>query len=115
MAASTTRLIVAPGLCLENGSAQKSSMLRWRGVPTKPLKCSGEAVATLIALEPWPKPEFPEDEFHEPYSHAAAVAKLHDVALVIGSPSEHNVREANGAFRSIEVIGMPLLERIYAW
>jgi glycosyltransferase involved in cell wall biosynthesis len=49
------------------------------------------------------------------YSHAAALAKLHDVALVIGSPSEHNVRQANGEFRSIEVIRMPLLERIYAW
>jgi glycosyltransferase involved in cell wall biosynthesis len=49
------------------------------------------------------------------YSHAAALAELHDVALVIGSPSEHNVRQANGPFRSIEVIRMPLLERIYAW
>jgi glycosyltransferase involved in cell wall biosynthesis len=49
------------------------------------------------------------------YSHAAALAKLHDVALVIGSPSEHNVRQANGHFRSIEVVRMPLLERIYAW
>ena len=76
MAASTTRLIVAPGLCLENGSAQKSSMLRWRGVPTKLLKCSGEAVATLIALEPWPKPEFPEDEFHESDAHFTSRAVL---------------------------------------
>ena len=49
------------------------------------------------------------------YSHAAALAKLHDVALVIGSPSERNVRNANGSFRSIEVIRMPVLERIYAW
>jgi glycosyltransferase involved in cell wall biosynthesis len=49
------------------------------------------------------------------YSHAAALAELHDVALVIGSPSEHNVREANGPFRSIEVVRMRTLERIYDW
>jgi len=49
------------------------------------------------------------------YSHAAALAQLHDVALVVGSPSEENVRLANDPFRSIEVIRMPLLERIHAW
>jgi glycosyltransferase involved in cell wall biosynthesis len=49
------------------------------------------------------------------YSHAAALAQLHDVALVIGSPSEKNVRRANGPFRSIEVIRMPWLERIHDW
>jgi glycosyltransferase involved in cell wall biosynthesis len=49
------------------------------------------------------------------YSHAAALAQLHDVALVIGSPSEENVRRANDPFRTIEVVRMPLLERIYAW
>ncbi len=31
------------------------------------------------------------------YSHAAALARIHDVALVIGSPSETPVRRANGA------------------
>jgi glycosyltransferase involved in cell wall biosynthesis len=49
------------------------------------------------------------------YSHAAALAQLHDVALVVGSPSEKNVRLANDPFRSIEVVRMPLLERIHAW
>jgi glycosyltransferase involved in cell wall biosynthesis len=49
------------------------------------------------------------------YSHAAALAQLHDVALVVGSPSEKNVRRAKAPFRSIEVVRMPLLERIYAW
>ena len=49
------------------------------------------------------------------YSHAAALAKLHDVAIVVGSPSEGAVRRAGGPFRSIEVVRMPLLERIYAW
>lgn len=49
------------------------------------------------------------------YSHAAALAKLHDVTLVIGAPVENNVRRANGPFRTIEVVRMPTLERIFAW
>ena len=49
------------------------------------------------------------------YSHAAALAHLHDVALVTGSPSEDAVRRAKAPFRTIEVVRMPLLEPIYAW
>src|SRR5438874_5795148 len=49
------------------------------------------------------------------YSHAAALAQLHDVALVVGSPSEGPVRRAKAPFRTIEVVRMPLIERIYAW
>ena len=49
------------------------------------------------------------------YSHAAALAQLHDVTLVVGSPSEDPVRRAKAPFRTIEVVRMPLLERIYAW
>jgi glycosyltransferase involved in cell wall biosynthesis len=49
------------------------------------------------------------------YCHAEALAKLHDVTLVVGAPVESNVRRANGPFHSIEVIRMPILERIYAW
>ena len=49
------------------------------------------------------------------YSHAAALAHLHDVALVVGSPTEDPVRRAKAPFRTIEVVRMPLLERIYAW
>ena len=49
------------------------------------------------------------------YCHAAALAKLHDVTLVVRSPVEHAARRANASFRSIEVIRMPRLERIYAW
>ena len=49
------------------------------------------------------------------YSHAAALAQLHDVTLVVRSPVEHPVRRAKGQFRSIEVVRMPWLERIYAW
>ncbi len=49
------------------------------------------------------------------YSHAAALAQLHDVALVVGSPSEENVRRAKGPFHTIEVVRMPLIERVFAW
>jgi glycosyltransferase involved in cell wall biosynthesis len=49
------------------------------------------------------------------YSHAAVLSKLHDVTLVVGAPVEEKVRRAKGPFRSIEVVRMPLLERIHAW
>jgi glycosyltransferase involved in cell wall biosynthesis len=49
------------------------------------------------------------------YCHAAALAQLHDVSLVIGSPVEDSVRRAKDPFHSIEVVRMPLLERIHAW
>lgn len=49
------------------------------------------------------------------YSHAAAHAQLHDVTLVVGSPSEAPVRRANAPFYAIEVVRMPWLERTFAW
>ncbi len=49
------------------------------------------------------------------YSHAAALAEIHDVALVIGSPVEDRVRSAKANFRSIEVVRMPMLQRIFNW
>src|ERR1700719_934703 len=49
------------------------------------------------------------------YSHAAALAQLHDVALVVRSPSEDPVRRAKAQFRTIEGVRMPLLDRSYAW
>ena len=49
------------------------------------------------------------------YSHAAALAELHDVALVIGSPVEDRVRSAMGKFRTIEVVQMEDLDRIFGW
>ena len=49
------------------------------------------------------------------YSHAAALAKRHDVTLVIGSPVENNVCRAKAPFQNIEVVRMPLLERIHDW
>ncbi|MGA8408557.1 MAG: glycosyltransferase family 4 protein [Candidatus Acidiferrales bacterium] len=49
------------------------------------------------------------------YCHAAALAELHDVSLVIGSPVEDRVRSAKAPFHTIEVVRMPLLERIFDW
>src|SRR5271163_2299357 len=49
------------------------------------------------------------------YSHAAALAQNHDVSLVVRSTVEDSVRRAKASFRSIEVVRMPWLERIYAW
>jgi glycosyltransferase involved in cell wall biosynthesis len=49
------------------------------------------------------------------YSHAAALAHLHDVTLVIGTSSEAPVRRASAPFHAIEVIHMRMLERIFAW
>jgi glycosyltransferase involved in cell wall biosynthesis len=49
------------------------------------------------------------------YSHAAALAQLHDVTLVVGKPSEDRTRRAKAPFRTIEVVRMPLLDSIYAW
>ena len=49
------------------------------------------------------------------YSHAAALAQLHDVTLVVGFPSKDRTRRANAPFRTIEAVRMPLLDRIYAW
>jgi glycosyltransferase involved in cell wall biosynthesis len=49
------------------------------------------------------------------YSHAAALAELHDVTLAARAPVEKPLRSAKAAFRAIEVVRMPLLERIFAW
>src|ERR1019366_559093 len=49
------------------------------------------------------------------YSHAAALAELHDVTLVARAPVEDALRRAKAPFRDIEVVRMPTLERIFAW
>jgi glycosyltransferase involved in cell wall biosynthesis len=49
------------------------------------------------------------------YSHAAALAQLHDVTLVVKSAVEDPVCRAKAPFQVIEVVRMPWLERIYAW
>ncbi len=49
------------------------------------------------------------------YSHAAALAELHDVTLVLGEAVEDRVRSAGAPFRSIDVIRMPTLQRVFDW
>jgi glycosyltransferase involved in cell wall biosynthesis len=49
------------------------------------------------------------------YSHAAALAQLHDVTLVASSRVEDDLRRAKAPFRAIEVVRTPRLDRIYAW
>jgi len=49
------------------------------------------------------------------YSHAATLAHLHDITLVSRSPMEDALRRAGAPFRSIEVVRMPLFERMSAW
>ncbi len=49
------------------------------------------------------------------YSHAAALAKLHDVTLVARATVEDTLRRANAPFHAIEVIRTPRLDRIFAW
>ena len=49
------------------------------------------------------------------YSHAAALAELHDVTLAARVTVEGHLRRAKAPFRGIEIIRMPWLERIYAW
>ena len=51
----------------------------------------------------------------EGYSHAEALARLHDVTLVTSASGEDALRRAQAPFRAIEVVRMPWLERIYAW
>jgi len=49
------------------------------------------------------------------YSHAAALAELHDVTLVARQRVEEALRRANAPFRAIEVVRMPRLDRIFDW
>lgn len=49
------------------------------------------------------------------YSHAAALAQLHNVTLVARSSVEEPLRRANAPFHAIEVIQTPLADRIWSW
>jgi glycosyltransferase involved in cell wall biosynthesis len=49
------------------------------------------------------------------YSHAAALAKLHDVTLVAREAVEDALRRAKAPFCAIEVVRTPKLDRIFAW
>src|SRR5690349_24950776 len=49
------------------------------------------------------------------YAHAEALARLHDVTLVVRAANEPSVRQAGGRFSSIEAIRLPVLDELYAW
>jgi glycosyltransferase involved in cell wall biosynthesis len=49
------------------------------------------------------------------YSQAQALARLHDVTLVICASCENAMRRHQGAVHFLEVIRLGWLERIYAW
>jgi glycosyltransferase involved in cell wall biosynthesis len=49
------------------------------------------------------------------YSHAAALAKLHDVTLVARSSVEDDLRRADAPFHAIEVVRTQLSDRIWSW
>lgn len=68
----------------------------------------------LLLLAPYCDPEAISIPFVS-YCHAAALAKLHDVTLVVGSAVEGNVRRAGAPFRTIEVVRTPILDRVFDW
>jgi glycosyltransferase involved in cell wall biosynthesis len=68
----------------------------------------------VLVLAPFCDPEVASMPYVT-YSHAAALAKLHDVTLVVGAPVEDSVRRAKAPFHTIEVVRMPALERIHDW
>jgi glycosyltransferase involved in cell wall biosynthesis len=49
------------------------------------------------------------------YAHAAALARLHTVTLVVRAVNEQSIRRAGGAFHEIEAIRLPGLDRLYSW
>jgi len=49
------------------------------------------------------------------YSHSEALARLHAVTLVIRRGNEEAVQRRHHNFKAIEVVGLPWLDRIYAW
>src|SRR5260370_576412 len=49
------------------------------------------------------------------YSHAAALAQLHDVTLVAREAVEDALRRAKAPFRAIEVVRTPRLDCTFAW
>jgi glycosyltransferase involved in cell wall biosynthesis len=68
----------------------------------------------ILVLAPFCDPEAVSMPYVT-YSHAAALANLHDVSLVVGAPVEKSVRRAQAPFCSIEVVRTPSIDRIYAW
>jgi glycosyltransferase involved in cell wall biosynthesis len=69
---------------------------------------------SILVLAPESNPEAVSIPFVT-YSNAAALAEMHDVTLLVRSTVEEPVRRAKAAFKSVEVVRMPVLERFYAW
>jgi glycosyltransferase involved in cell wall biosynthesis len=49
------------------------------------------------------------------YSEAQALARLHDVTIVVRFSHEEALRRRQGSIHSVEAISLPRLERIFAW
>jgi glycosyltransferase involved in cell wall biosynthesis len=49
------------------------------------------------------------------YSHAAALAQIHDVTLVARETVEEELRRADAPFRAIEIVRTPRLDRVLKW
>jgi glycosyltransferase involved in cell wall biosynthesis len=49
------------------------------------------------------------------YAHAAALARLHMVTLVVRAANEQSIRRAGRAFHQIEAIRLPGLDQLYGW
>ncbi len=49
------------------------------------------------------------------YAHAAALARLHTVTLVVRAANEQSIRRAGSAFHEIEAIRLPGLDQFYGW
>jgi glycosyltransferase involved in cell wall biosynthesis len=77
---------------------------------------TGEPMARLrvLVLGPDCNPEHVSIPFVT-YSHAAALAQLHDVTLVARSSVLDALRRAKAPFRAIETVRTPLLDRLYEW
>jgi glycosyltransferase involved in cell wall biosynthesis len=68
----------------------------------------------ILLLAPGSNP----DGTHAPligYSHSEALARLHAVTLVVRRDDEQAIRRKQAPFRSVEVVSLPWLDRIYAW
>lgn len=68
----------------------------------------------ILVLAPFCDPETASMPYVA-YSHAAALAQLHGVTLVVQSAVENAVRRGKAPFHAVEVIRMPRLERIFNW
>jgi glycosyltransferase involved in cell wall biosynthesis len=49
------------------------------------------------------------------YSQAQALGRLHDVTIVVRPSGEEALRRTQGSIRSVEVIRLPLVDRMYVW